>query len=606
MKLNKIKLCIFSTFQELKCCNINQKIKLCIFTFLYSIWFLTLINFEAFLTPYVLLAILFIFCTAKNMLNNNYKRIYIYIYSVLFTFIVVLANYKTWLQTPLNFLTLNFDIYSFNIIVFFVILCGSFFGFYNVFLFINYRVTKTEFSFTNNKQIVKPKKYFVLSLFSIVIVYLVILFSISYPGWLNFDSFMQIEQGINGEYTNHHPFFHTILIEYILDFGMMLFDNINTAVCLYSIFQITLMAVCFSSTIYTLCQIKIKKSIISILLIFYISAPYHIMYSHTMWKDAMFGLFVLFYCNFLFRLLFDIGNWQWANCLLTLFFGICVCLFRSNAIFAFIVFAAITIVICRKRCVILTMVVVILLGVFLRFPFMALINVPQPNMGEGMSIPAQQIAKIRIDYNDFNEDDASFLSNIVDLDSIPEKYNKENADGIKDQFRDKNPEFLRNNLLQFVSVYINNGLKHPLSYLTTWIDQTVGYWNSGYYHGYYYNDSRNNNLGIQHTVNCEVLNTVMQYYSLMFYLPGLNLFISRGVWFWLLIVLSFICICKNNYYKLPMIILAVCIVLTVILSTPGPHQFRYVYFLFCCVPYLTIITFWSPNVFKERKWNLKC
>ena len=50
--------------------------------------------------------------------------------------------------------------------------------------------------------------------------------------------------------------------------------------------------------------------------------------------------------------------------------------------------------------------------------------------------------------------------------------------------------------MDFVHLYVEIGLKHPLKYLEAWVDQTKGYWNAGYEY-WVWNGNWMNDLGIQ-------------------------------------------------------------------------------------------------------------
>lgn len=130
----------------------------------------------------------------------------------------------------------------------------------------------------------------------------------NFPGTLSQDSINQMDQIANNVYSNHHPFWHTMLIKLWGDLGLHVFKTINAAVALYSIFQIVTMAICFSFALITIYQIGVPDWISILTLVWYAAMPYNIMYSFTMWKDVLFGGVTLMFIVSIYRVLNGMGS----------------------------------------------------------------------------------------------------------------------------------------------------------------------------------------------------------------------------------------------------------------------------------------------------------
>ena len=127
------------------------------------------------------------------------------------------------------------------------------------------------------------------------------------------------------------------------------------------------------------------------------------------------------------------------------------------------------------------MIIVIVLSVFLKYPVLKSLNVKQPDTIESLSIPAQQIARVITDEEDITIEQKELLSELIDIDEIPTYYVSYFSDPIKNLVREKgNQEYLKEHSNEYLNLYIQLGLKYPQKYIEAWVDQTRGYWNSGY------------------------------------------------------------------------------------------------------------------------------
>lgn len=54
---------------------------------------------------------------------------------------------------------------------------------------------------------------FLIPFLTLSILYIILLFACKYPGNLTPDSISQISQLMTGNYSNHHPFYHTMIIK---------------------------------------------------------------------------------------------------------------------------------------------------------------------------------------------------------------------------------------------------------------------------------------------------------------------------------------------------------------------------------------------------------
>lgn len=536
-------------------------------------------------------AYLFVLVPSLMCLHQNYQKIEssgcstkksdnwaVGIFGFLFACMVVFANYNLWDVGGVN-----------KLILFLLFFFGSFFAFGNILCWIILHKDKIEWM---TSEAWKPLSVFFISFAIIAVINLMVLFLCKYPGNLTPDSVSQMQQLTSNVYSNHHPFYHTLTIKLFVDLGLTLFHNINAAVALYSTFSILLMAAAFSFSVATVDELKVPKLIIVLLIMFYALMPYHIMYSMTMWKDIFFGGFVLLFVIFFFRCLKNMSMKPF-NYVGLVVSGFAFCLYRSNGYFAF-VFTTIAFLIFwkLKSKKILAIMLIVLAGSFiLKHPVLKALNVTQPDLIESLSVPAQQIARDVIGNDDLSKEDVKLLSKVIDVDKIPETYNSNISDPIKELVREKNnQEYIKSHAGEFIDLYFHRAVKHPFTYLKGWIDETRGYWNAGYSYWRWANGVQENDLGIQRTINSERINTLVNNYFARFESwPCLQIFLCIGFFDWLMLGAFFVSIIRRDKVGAMLSIPTIMIVFSLLVATPVFAEFRYDYAVFCALPIVLVL-----------------
>lgn len=91
----------------------------------------------------------------------------------------------------------------------------------------------------------KPAAVFWGAFFCIFAVDFLFLALYRWPGMITSDSFYQLGQIMHVHaYTNHQPFFHTMIIKACMDLGTALFGDLNSGVAIYSVFRCSVWPEC--------------------------------------------------------------------------------------------------------------------------------------------------------------------------------------------------------------------------------------------------------------------------------------------------------------------------------------------------------------------------
>lgn len=574
-----------------------KQINFFINVFFILIWLMAMTGSDAYFIPYLVCGTAGILCCCalnkeKPAVEGKGKWALIVILAGIFSCAAALANYKLFVDIDCPNGTVSAFLYKIAYPA--AILAGGFCTAEKILEFTLKRISNLTWEAHEYGR--KPLWIFIAAGTGIAVFDLLFLFMAKYPGQLTTDSYIQLMQIMSGSYSNHHPFYHTMIIKLFFQPGMLLFGEINAAVALYSAFQVVFMSMCLAYGAVTLYEMKLSSKVILLYICFCAFMPYNIMYSFTMWKDILFGGATLLFVIAVFRRLYQIGNCSWTNTLVLFLSGMEVCLWRSNGWIAFFIFSCVFVVILgkRQRKIVFLLACVLLLTYILKHPVLNALNVTQPDTAEALSIPVQQVARVVADGEELSKEQYDLLSEIVDVDRIKDAYDANISDPMKSLIRQKGQQdYLREHKMDFVHLYVELGLKHPLKYLEAWVDQTKGYWNAGYEY-WVWNGNWMNDLGIQGTIHSKGINELLETYLWLYQNVGAaQIFISIGFYTWVLGYLFYICILKKEKEKLVILSLPTAILISLLLAAPVYSEFRYAYAVIYAVPFLGAITFYK-------------
>lgn len=561
------------------------------------LWASQLINTDAYYVCYLLVTVIACICIYTNNKSGElllaksygkYEDAIITISAFSFSCMVAMANYELWGFRDLFGGSVIKSLYS--LFLMFILFTGGFIAFGNIFNTVCSNTEKLQWKEADKS--LNPKSVFLVSFVLLVLTRLAVLYFCQYPGVLTTDSFDQITQTFTGNYSNHHPFFHTMVIKYFVDLGLFLFKDINAAVATYSVFQILFTAVSFSFAVSTMARMKAPKWIIISSILFFLLMPYHIMYAITMWKDVMFGCFVLIFIISGYRCLNAIGNRMLNYVVLTLS---CLgfCLFRSNGLFAFVIVTIVFAALWRLKewRMLVIFISVILISLVVKHGILDKMGVKQPDTIESLSVPAQQIARVVYEGCELNEWERATLEEIVDVDRIPETYLPYISDNIKALVRQKGKQnLIVENKIDYIKLYMVLGIKYPKAYLMGWIDETRGYWDAGYGFHTWSATVTENELEIKRFTYIPLLATLLDLYLELFTnTHALKIFISIGFFIWIDIIMFMLALFRRDRTGLFVSIPVLAIVVSLIVATPVFSELRYAYATFCTIPIVIVI-----------------
>lgn len=430
-----------------------------------------------------------------------------------------------------------------------------------------------------------------------------------FPTWFNNDAVWQMEQVLGlAARSNHHPYFHTLIIKVFLTVGYGLFDTYTAAVAFYTFFQMALVAAVFGFYLYLLYRRGTRLLWFALAVVFYAFLPVNGMLSICMGKDAWFtAAFLLFI-------------WVVSGCALTetakkkqwvLFYvtGVAVCLLRSNGIFVFLgtTFFLILSGWCQKESAIsrerahlgrqrmLFGVAAVLFSYLLwQGPILHSLQVEPSDTIESLAMPTQHLLCAYVRGGSLTEEEVAMLEAVVPLAEIDEYYNPYLFDVTKNYIREHgDQEVIAENRWAYAKLWLRVGLHNPMLYLEAQIRQTAGYYalrtphDQYLYTEYYMVD---NPFGIDTERKLFSYNDSLAMSEFLQWFQALyNRVWSLGANTWLFLL----GLAYSLYRRQNALVYVPCLMLlgSLLLATPVYNEFRYAYGVFVALPLLLAYSF---------------
>lgn len=395
--------------------------------------------------------ICFIYIQRKSFVKENLKMIKnTIILAIIFSGFFVIGNKIK------NFGTVNYSDFSIYLAIFsLAILIDSLL--IQIFILLEKFETKKEN--VNESKSLGFKRYLIV--FLIILICYIPVFFAAYPGYFCYDThaeFLLYSQNIK---TLWQPLIHILLVGFTTVELANAVGSVNLAIAIYTAFQMSLIAMCFTYCIYFLEKYKVSKIIRNIAVLYYAVFPVISIFAICTVKDSIFSSLVLTSIiividSVLNREAFLKSKWK------QLIFGVIVFLaiiYRNNAIYAYIPFLiAFFITLKDKRALIWLTTALALYFIYVGpVYYMAGMLTEDPVIeAEPLSVPLQQIARVyNYNYESLEEEELEKIYKYTSKEII-EKYLPENADPVKFDVKIKDSIGFED----FIKLWLDIGLKN--------------------------------------------------------------------------------------------------------------------------------------------------
>ena len=460
---------------------------------------------------------------------------------------------------------------------------------------------------------ISPNKVFIVSLAFLIGCWMPFWLT-EYPAVFSYDSIDQFRQIVGGQpLVDHHPIIHTLWIKMWYKMAVLIgLDDIVTACGFVSMVQLLMMATVFSAVIRCIYQKTERMGPALLGMAFYGLISYNGIYSVTIWKDVTHGMVTVLLILLLCKYFGETKRTRRRSLLYLAEIMVCgcmVCLFRSNAFYAYILWVAGLTVYGMKnrdRGIVVTAVMTVVLCLIIKGPVYSSIAGGERRWTESMSIPLQQIAYCVAKGDELKEEEQKLLSELVEIERIPETYAPNTSDPIKVLFSEKdNTEYFMAHRGQYLKMYFQIGLRYPLDYLTAWIKETYGYWYPDVSYWVYSRGIYENEYGIysRPLVSESVVEKVRENTDRYIERPLYGSFWCLGVFTWCLIIMTAYTIYRRRWELTIIYILPVFIWGTLLISTPVYAEFRYYYSIVGAFPIILFMPLFNRKQVKTASRN---
>lgn len=424
-----------------------------------------------------------------------------------------------------------------------------------------------------------------------------------YPTWFSNDAIWQTQQILGMvPRSNHHPYFHTMLIQFFFGIGYRISGTVAGGLAFYTFWQMTVMAFVFAFILYQLYKRGTRLLWLFLALLFYAVLPFNAVLTICMGKDAFFAAALFFYtwttteyalCDLEMsgkkKLLRDAAYFASA---------LFVCLLRSNGIFVFLGTTVILLISdCRKKRKkrkYLCAALVLLCYLVWQGPVLKALDVQPPDIIEGLTMPVQHLTCAYLKGGELTEEEKEMIEQVVPTDRLAEVYNPYLFDPAKALIREEgNQSAIEERKWEYLKLWFRVGLRNPLQYVVAEVRQTMGYWayrvrDDLFVYGEYF--MVDNPFGVTTERKLFSYNDSL---AMGDYLTGFQNFFNRvwslGLNTWLMLFgLAYAAYEKKNLMPY---VPSLMLLITLLLAAPVYNEFRYVYGMFITLPFLFSYSF---------------
>ena len=300
--------------------------------------------------------------------------------------------------------------------------------------------------------------------FAILYLCYIPMFLIQFPGSFTYDIMPQAIQAASGRYSTFHPLLHTLFLKACLSFAVAL-DSFELAAALCSVVQMAIVSWCFAMVCASVHRCFSRKASAAVLL-FFCLYPVHMAFASTHTKDVMFSAF---FALFMALALEDITRGSLTRLHRTLYVisGIFACLLRNNMFYAMAAWLVILLFNHKSlRRLALYTLAVFILAKGTAFTLEAVTNAESGPVREMLSIPAQQLARVRIYAGDqLTQQECEQMDSLFNQVNY-ERYDPTIADPIKDRISE---QAVFSDPIGAAQFWLSLGVRHPGLYLDAFL-----------------------------------------------------------------------------------------------------------------------------------------
>lgn len=298
-----------------------------------------------------------------------------------------------------------------------------------------------------------------------------------YPGFFVYDAQDEFLQVASRTFTMHHPLVHVLLLGGIICAVHKVTDSYNLGIACYIVFQMPVIAGCFTYLISYLRKKKVSRILRFLAVIYFAFFPVVVMFTLCSAKDALFtaGLLLLLICMLEMGISDETFFASKSKMAFFVISALVMLLFRLNGVYALLLVTPMLLIVykkyLRKMCVLL---IIIFLSYFLISGILtAVLHAQNTENQEILTVPIQQLARTyKFNQEVFDAEDIETLHEVLPEEALV-LYNPKLSDPVKYHF--KNDAYSKDRF-KYVKLWLKIGLRKPLAYINAWLANSYGFW----------------------------------------------------------------------------------------------------------------------------------
>lgn len=414
-----------------------------------------------------------------------------------------------------------------------------------------------------------------------------------YPASMDWDVYRQLSSylGIWAR-SNHDPWLSSCVLGVCYQIGVKLGSE-NLGIFIFVVIRDVLMALIYAECVSMLKKAGLKRIIYFGVLLFYAVTPVWGAYAKHAFKDTFCtALFVWYIMNTIVLIFYGkAGKLKNKHWILYGISALVLSLFRNNCVYvaAPATLLVIIFLIAKRQKLYYSIGIAALLSVYFIFNSFIVnyMGVIPASSKEALAIPFQQTARtVKYHYNTITDEERELIGQVLDYESMPERYDPLISDPIKDNWNgDATGEDLKNYFIVWAKMFF----KYPVTYLEAAIGQSYGYYafNNGFAYG-----AGNYNSGMTIFDWIEV-DAFKEYFSFHYIeametgrqllnhwanlwdkIPVLNLTNKIALYTWIIVLIGFELLRKKQISELIPVV-ALLIMICTCIASPVNGCFRY-------------------------------
>lgn len=287
----------------------------------------------------------------------------------------------------------------------------------------------------------------------------------------------QIAQFVCGNYSSHHPLYATFVYGAVFSLGNAI-AGVDAGLLAMMLFQTLALALALSLEVVELAKMRFARPALAAALLFFAVVPVFGSYCQWIVKDSLFGACFALYATVYIRCCLRAEGEGPAARDLALLLGVSVPtgLLRNNAFYA-VAFAAVAFaLVFRKRLgavKLALLLAVVPLTVALNQAALVATGAQKGDLREALSIPFQQTARCAAEHpDDVSRAEKRAIDAVLDYSDLATRYRWNISDPVKGKAKTGDKAALA----EYFKVWAAQGLRHPVCYIDSFLDQSFGYW----------------------------------------------------------------------------------------------------------------------------------